>query len=65
LPSGKLSGLKEARTVLANTPGISFTYFNERDVVRHRLVQAIITAYESFNGEGPAGPPHNDRNPRD
>jgi phosphate starvation-inducible protein PhoH and related proteins len=52
LPSGKLSGLKEARTVLANTPGISFVYFNERDVVRHRLVQTIITAYESFNGDG-------------
>ncbi|MGH7842353.1 MAG: PhoH family protein [Candidatus Binataceae bacterium] len=53
LPSGKLSGLKEARTVLADTPGIKFVYFNERDVVRHRLVQAIITAYESFNGDGP------------
>jgi phosphate starvation-inducible protein PhoH and related proteins len=65
LPSGKLSGLKEARTVLANTPGISFIYFNERDVVRHRLVQAIITAYESFNGEGPAGPLNNDSKPAD
>jgi phosphate starvation-inducible PhoH-like protein len=54
LPSGKLSGLKEARTVLADTPGIKFVYFNERDVVRHRLVQAIITAYESFNNDGPA-----------
>lgn len=53
LPSGKLSGLKEARTVLANTEGIRFIYFNERDVVRHRLVQEIITAYESFN-EGTA-----------
>jgi phosphate starvation-inducible PhoH-like protein len=51
LPSGKLSGLKEARTVLANTPGIAFVHFNERDVVRHRLVQAVITAYESFSGE--------------
>jgi len=51
LPSGKLSGLKEARTVLATTPGIKFIYFNERDVVRHRLVQAVITAYESFSGE--------------
>lgn len=51
LPSGKLSGLKEARTVLADTPGINFTFFNERDVVRHRLVQAVITAYESFNSE--------------
>jgi phosphate starvation-inducible PhoH-like protein len=47
LPSGKLSGLKEARTVLARTPGISFVYFDERDVVRHRLVQAVITAYEA------------------
>jgi phosphate starvation-inducible PhoH-like protein len=53
LPSGKLSGLKEARTVLANTPGIKFVYFNERDVVRHRLVQAIITAYDAFSGEKP------------
>jgi phosphate starvation-inducible PhoH-like protein len=53
LPSGKLSGLKEARTVLADTPGIKFAYFNERDVVRHRLVQAVITAYESFSGDGP------------
>jgi phosphate starvation-inducible protein PhoH and related proteins len=47
LPSGKLSGLKEARTVLANVPGIAFIYFDERDVVRHRLVQAVITAYEA------------------
>jgi len=51
LPSGKLSGLKEARTVLSDTHGISFVYFDERDVVRHRLVQAIITAYESASGE--------------
>jgi phosphate starvation-inducible PhoH-like protein len=49
LPSGKLSGLKEARTVLANTPGINFTMFDDRDVVRHRLVQRIILAYEAFN----------------
>ncbi len=52
LPSGKLSGLKEARTVLGATPGIKFVHFNERDVVRHRLVQAVITAYESFTGDG-------------
>ncbi|HKV53749.1 MAG TPA: PhoH family protein [Candidatus Binataceae bacterium] len=61
LPSGKLSGLKEARTVLANTPGISFVHFNERDVVRHRLVQKIITAYESFNGEDLNRPPNDDQ----
>ena len=52
LPSGKLSGLKEARTVLADTPGISFVHFNERDVVRHRLVQTVIAAYESFSSGG-------------
>jgi phosphate starvation-inducible PhoH-like protein len=51
LPSGKLSGLKEARTVLGHTPGIAFIHFNERDVVRHRLVQSIITAYESFSSD--------------
>jgi phosphate starvation-inducible PhoH-like protein len=53
LPSGKLSGLKEARMVLGRTPGIRFVYFNERDVVRHRLVQAIITAYEAISEEPP------------
>jgi phosphate starvation-inducible protein PhoH and related proteins len=51
LPSGKLSGLKETRLVLANTPGIKFVHFSERDVVRHRLVQAVIQAYESFSSE--------------
>jgi phosphate starvation-inducible PhoH-like protein len=62
LPSVKLSGLKEARTVLANTPGINFTIFDDRDVVRHRLVQRIILAYEAFNrGDDtmPSGPDKN------
>ena len=58
LPSGKLSGLKEASIVLGNTPGISFVRFNDRDVVRHRLVQSIIKAYESFNAEEPVPPAH-------
>jgi phosphate starvation-inducible PhoH-like protein len=57
LPSGKLSGLKEARTVLAKTPGIKFIHFDERDVVRHRLVQAVISAYESFLGDNGAPEP--------
>ncbi len=57
LPSGKLSGLKEASIVLGNTPGISFVRFNDRDVVRHRLVQSIIKAYESFDVEGPTSTP--------
>ncbi len=51
LPSGKLSGLKEARSVLGNTPGIKFIHFGERDVVRHRLVQAVIAAYEAATEE--------------
>jgi phosphate starvation-inducible PhoH-like protein len=48
LPAGKTSGLVEAIAVLSGTPGISFVYFDERDVVRHRLVQAVIKAYEAF-----------------
>jgi phosphate starvation-inducible PhoH-like protein len=43
--------------VLANTSGIGFVHFNERDVVRHRLVQAVITAYESFTEDGLANSP--------
>ncbi len=64
LPSGKLSGLKEAAIVLADTPGIRFVHFTDRDVVRHRLVQSIINAYESFNNDGPARPPAGDGKPQ-
>jgi phosphate starvation-inducible protein PhoH and related proteins len=46
LPAGKSSGLIEAREILSGIEGIGFVRFTERDVVRHRLVQAIITAYE-------------------
>jgi phosphate starvation-inducible PhoH-like protein len=46
LPSGKLSGLKEAAVVLKDIPGIRFCRFSERDVVRHRLVRDIISAYD-------------------
>ena len=48
-----------------DTPGISFIRFNDRDVVRHRLVQSIILAYESFNADGPTPPPETDGNHRD
>ena len=47
LPTGKRSGLVEAERVLANIEGIEFIYFTEKDVVRHKLVQMIIKAYES------------------
>ncbi|NOY64277.1 MAG: PhoH family protein, partial [Nitrospirae bacterium] len=46
LPPGKSSGLIEAERILSNIKGIKFIYFTERDVVRHRLVQEIIKAYE-------------------
>jgi phosphate starvation-inducible PhoH-like protein len=46
LPTGKRSGLIEAERVLANLEGIEFVYFNDKDVVRHKLVQMIIRAYE-------------------
>ncbi len=46
LPDGKKSGLKEALTVLKNVEDIGIIRFNESDVVRHRLVQKIIKAYE-------------------
>ena len=46
LPAGKASGLKEAQAILRNIPGIRFVTFTERDVVRHPLVQEIITAYD-------------------
>jgi phosphate starvation-inducible PhoH-like protein len=46
LPSGKLSGLKEAQQILSGIPGIRFCGFTERDVVRHPLVQEIISAYD-------------------
>ena len=51
LPAGKRSGLIEAERVLANIDGIEFVYFNEKDVVRHQLVQMIIKAYESHTNK--------------
>jgi phosphate starvation-inducible PhoH-like protein len=48
LPAGRVSGLVEAISVLSGIKGISFVYFDEKDVVRHRLVQAVIKAYEAY-----------------
>jgi phosphate starvation-inducible PhoH-like protein len=47
LPSNKRSGLVEALQALKNVQGISFVYFTERDVVRHELVRAVISAYQA------------------
>lgn len=46
LPRGQRSGLKEAQEVLGNVTGIDFVHFSKRDVVRHKLVQMIVEAYE-------------------
>lgn len=54
LPRGTPSGLTHAMKVLDGVQGISFAYFSARDVVRHPLVQAIVEAYEAFEGEAAA-----------
>jgi phosphate starvation-inducible protein PhoH and related proteins len=49
LPAGRTSGLIEAMKVVSHIEGISFVYFDDRDVVRHKLVQQIVKAYERFS----------------
>ena len=49
LPTGRMSGLIHAVEVLKGVEGISFVQFDERDVVRHTLVQRIVKAYERYN----------------
>ena len=48
LPRGQHSGLVNVREVLASIPDISFVYFDSQDVVRHRLVQDIVSAYKQY-----------------
>jgi phosphate starvation-inducible PhoH-like protein len=47
LPRGQKSGLRQAVDILHEVDGISFTFFNAKDVVRHPLVQRVIEAYEN------------------
>lgn len=49
LPDSKRSGLVEATRILKNIEGITINRFSEKDVVRHRLVQDIVRAYEAYN----------------
>jgi phosphate starvation-inducible PhoH-like protein len=49
LPQGRTSGLVEAIHVVGKIEGIAFVHFDERDVVRHKLVQAIVKAYEAHD----------------
>ena len=58
LPRGQQSGLRHVIEVLKDVKGISFTFFTAKDVVRHPLVQRIVTAYEAVeqiqtNGKEP------------
>ena len=55
LPGGKRSGLVDAVEVLKGVEGISFIQFDQRDVVRHCLVQRIVQAYERYNENIGAG----------
>jgi len=48
LPPGRISGLIEALKIVGNIDGIATIYFDERDVVRHSLVQQIVKAYETY-----------------
>lgn len=52
LPSGVMSGLRDAKRVLDGVEGIRFNYFTEVDVVRHELVKRIIRAYETYGKSG-------------
>ena len=48
LPNPKVSGLVEALKIISNVEGIGIVYFDDKDVVRHKLVQSIVKAYEAF-----------------
>ncbi|HTR46318.1 MAG TPA: PhoH family protein [Verrucomicrobiae bacterium] len=53
LPDSRRSGLVEAIEVVGKIEGIALVYFDERDVVRHSLVQRIIKAYDEYSGAKP------------
>jgi len=56
LPSNKRSGLIEALHALKDVPGIAFNFFEERDVIRHELVQSIVRAYKRHRNGGESNP---------
>ncbi|MES9856836.1 MAG: PhoH family protein [Sedimenticola sp.] len=51
LPRGHTSGLRQVVGILGKVEGISFTFFNAQDVVRHPLVKRIVCAYDQFDKE--------------
>ena len=56
LPKSIVSGLREAIDVLSGIEGIAFVHFDERDVVRHPLVQKIVAAYDRHSRQGVVQP---------
>jgi phosphate starvation-inducible PhoH-like protein len=48
LPNARMSGLVEALKIVKDVEGLGFVYFDDKDVVRHKLVQQIVKAYEAF-----------------
>ena len=52
LPPGRVSGLVEAARVVGSLDGVALVRFDDRDVVRHPLVQAIVKAYDLFSKRG-------------
>jgi phosphate starvation-inducible PhoH-like protein len=56
LPNGKMSGLVETKDILQGVEGIRFVFFTKADVVRHKLVQDIIHAYEQLELRKAGGP---------
>jgi phosphate starvation-inducible protein PhoH and related proteins len=52
LPTGRASGLVEAMKIVRNIEGIAFIHFDDRDVVRHKLVQMIVKAYDAYTNGG-------------
>lgn len=62
LPRNTLSGLKHVQRVLSDVDGIGFCHFNATDVVRHPLVQRIVSAYEDAERKTPASDESGDQN---
>jgi len=53
LPNPKASGLVEALKVVSRIDGIGIVYFDDKDVVRHKLVQQIVKAYDAYTRPKP------------
>ena len=49
LPKQSKCGLREALSILKNTEGIAMVYFNQKDIVRHKLVTCIVNAYDAYD----------------